>query len=142
MRPAALEVLEDRCLLSVGRVPLAIWEERGLRDGVTSKPAIIGVSAMPAQSIPITLHLAGSSAPAGDYVDVASSRVTLTGQTAPGVTVWLYRTLASGKQRKIAKTHADAQGAFQVKIHCGMGTTALTARVVNPGVLRAVPACP
>jgi PAP2 superfamily len=116
LRPAALEALEERCLLSLGGRP----------------PAIISASDTPAVPVPITIHLSGSSAPAGDFVDVAPSRIVVTGQTAPGVTVWLSQTNASGKHRTIAKTHADAQGAWQVTMHCGLGTTALTARVVNP----------
>ncbi len=93
-------------MLSVGMHPLSTLKVR--------EPA----------AVPITLHLGGPSAPAGDYVDVASSRVVLTGQTAPGATVWLDRTLASGKKRRIGRTHADAQGAYQVQMRCGMGTTA------------------
>ena len=43
----------------------------------------------------------------------------------------LRKTLASGKLRTVAKTHADAQGAYQFKINCGMGTTPFTAQVVE-----------
>jgi membrane-associated phospholipid phosphatase len=132
-RPAALELLEERRLLSVGGRPPGIWEARGWRATVSAKPAIISASATPAVPVPVTLHLASSSAPAGDYVDVASSSVVLTGQTKPGATVWLGRTLASGKQRKIATTHADAQGAYQMKMQCAIGTTEFTAQVVSPG---------
>ena len=68
------------------------------------------------------------TAPAGDYVDVASEHVVLTGQTAPGATVVLRKTLASGKVRRVARTRADAQGTYRFVINCGMGTTPFTAR--------------
>jgi hypothetical protein len=106
--PVAPEVLEGRSLLSVGAHPVAA-------------------------PVAITLHLGRSCAPAGDFVDVASSRVVLTGQTAPGATVQIEHALARGRQREIATTHADARGAYRVAVHCGMGTTAFTARVVHRG---------
>jgi membrane-associated phospholipid phosphatase len=106
-------------------------EARQLLSRRSSIRAIIGGAATPDTAVSITLRLAGSTAPAGDYVDVASKHVVLTGQTAAGATVVLRKALASGKLRTVAKTHADAQGAYQFKINCGMGTTQLTAQVVE-----------
>ncbi|MGA7499864.1 MAG: hypothetical protein WBX00_24300 [Isosphaeraceae bacterium] len=106
-------------------------EARELLSGRSSIRAIVGRAATPDATVSITLHLAGSTATAGDYVDVASKYVVLTGQTAAGATVVLRQALASGKLRTFAKTHADAQGAYQLKINCGMGTTQLTAQVVE-----------
>ena len=106
-------------------------EARELLSGRSSIRAIIGGAARPDAAVSITLHLAGSTAPAGDYVDVASKHVVLTGQTAAGATVVLRETLASGKLRTVAKTHADARGAYQLKVNCGMGTTQFTAQVVT-----------
>ena len=64
---------------------------------------------------------------------MASKHVVLTGQTAPGATVVLRKTLASGKLRKVARTHADAQGTYRFTINCGMGTTPFTAEVAGAG---------
>ena len=132
IRPAALELLEERCLLSIGGHPLAIWEGRGWHAGVNAKPAIIGVSATPAAPVPITLHLAGSSAPAGDYVDVASTHVVLTGQTAPGATVRLRQArsprASCGRSPRRTPTPRGPTGS---RCNCGMGTTAFTAQVVE-----------
>ena len=113
------------------RLGLEPLEARELLSGSSSSHAIIGGDATPEAAVSITLHLAGSTAPAGDYVDVASKHVVLTGQTVAGATVVLRKALASGKLRTVAKTHADAQGAYQFKINCGMGTTQLTAQVVE-----------
>jgi hypothetical protein len=125
LRPVALEALEERSMLSVGM------------------PLLARVKVLEAAApVPITLHLGGSCAPAGDFVDVATSRVVLTGRAAPGATVWLDRGLASGKQREIGKTRADARGNYRLRMNCRMGITALTVRVVNPRELRAAPACP
>ncbi len=105
-------------------------ESRELLSGSPTKQMILSAGANPTEGIPITLHLASSSAPAGDYVDVASEHVVLTGQTAAGATVVLRKALTSGKLRTVAITRADAQGAYQFKINCGMGTTPFTAQVV------------
>lgn len=113
------------------RLGLEPLEARELLSGSSSSHAIVGGDATPEAAVSITLHLAGSTAPAGDYVDVASKHVVLTGQTVAGATVVLRKALASGKLRTVAKTHADAQGAYQFKINCGMGTTQLTAQVVE-----------
>ena len=85
----------------------------------------------PRAPVPITLHLGSSSAPAGDHVAIATSHVVLTGQTAPGERVVIYGALASGKERKVTRTHAGALGAYLAKMHCAMGTTTFTARVVD-----------
>ncbi|MGZ3357065.1 MAG: hypothetical protein ACXVBO_19700, partial [Isosphaeraceae bacterium] len=113
------------------RLGLEPLEARELLSGSSSSHAIVGGDATPEAAVSIALHLAGSTAPAGDYIDVASKHVVLTGQTVAGATVVLRKALASGKLRTVAKTHADAQGAYQFKINCGMGTTQLTAQVVE-----------
>jgi hypothetical protein len=132
--PAAPEVLEDRSLLSVVWRPVAVEEAREWLVENHARPAILGgTDATPAAPVPITLHVSGSCAPAGDLVDVASSRVVVTGQTAPGATVQLERTFASDRLRMIARARADARGVYRVAMRCTMGTTALIARVVNAG---------
>jgi hypothetical protein len=64
----------------VGLEPL---ESRELLSGGPSRHAVItgsaSASATPEAAVPITLHLAGSSAPAGNYVRVAARRVVMTG---------------------------------------------------------------
>ena len=107
------------------RIALEPLETRELLSGSRLKQAIISAGATPEAPVSITLHLSRSSAPAGDYVDVASKHVLLTGQTAPGETVVLRKTLAAGKLRKVAQTHADAQGVYRFAINCGMGTTSV-----------------
>jgi membrane-associated phospholipid phosphatase len=116
-RRLGLELLEARELLSASPSPHAI------KDG----------EATPGAAVPITLHYATRTAPAGDHVAVASEHVVLTGQTAPGARVVLRKTLASGKVRRVAKTRAEAQGTYRFVINCGLGTTPFTAVVVGAG---------
>src|SRR5271165_1144679 len=101
------------------RLSLEPLETRQLLSGSSTSRAMMTRHATPNTAVSITLHLGSSTAPAGDYVDVASKHVVLTGQTAGGATVVLRKALASGKLRTIARTHADAQGAYHFKINCG-----------------------
>src|SRR4051812_13956070 len=103
-----LEILEPRRLLSSGAAPMAV-----------------------------TLHLAATSAPAGDYVAVTSSRLALTGRTAPGATVVLSHEAASGRLHALARTTADAQGAYHFTTPCGMGTTTFNVRATGAAGERA-----
>src|SRR2546423_1037713 len=96
------EVLEHRSLPSSGDAPMAV-----------------------------SLHLAPASAPAGDHVAVTSPRLALTGRTAPGATVVLSHEAGSGRLHALARTKADAQGAYHFTIPCPMGTTALTVRAID-----------
>jgi membrane-associated phospholipid phosphatase len=109
---------------------LELLEARELLSGNPLKHATRSADATPETAVAITLHLASSCAPAGDNVDVASKRVVLTGQTVPGATVVLRKSLASGKIRKVARTHADAAGTYRFALHCGMGTTPLSTHVI------------
>jgi membrane-associated phospholipid phosphatase len=115
------------------RLSLELLEARELLSGVPSPHGIKSGEAMTGTAIPITLHLATRTAPAGDYVAVASERVLLTGQAAPGARIVLRKTLASGKVRRVAQTRANAQGAYRFALNCGMGTTPFTAVVVGAG---------
>ena len=101
-----VESLEDRKLMATqGVLPLPV---------------------SPATSI--SLHVAKSSSPAGDLVDVTQSRVLLKGQATPGAVVKLGRILASGKEEILARANANAEGNFYFRISVAMGTTSLVAR--------------
>ena len=115
------------------RLGLERLEARELLSGSPALHTTRVGEATPGDTVPITLHLATRSAPAGDYVDVASMHVVLTGQTTPGATVVLRKTLASGKLRKVARARADARGAYHFAIDCRPGTTPFTARLGGAG---------
>ena len=83
-------------------------------------------------SEPITLHLAESTAPGGDYVAVRGPRVTLDGTATPGATVQLELVLAPHRLARLARTTVDAQGVYHFRILCPMGTTSLVAQTSGP----------
>ncbi len=112
------------------RVGLEPLEPRELLSGGLASRANRGENSSPLAAVPITLQLASSTAPAGEFVDVASEHVVLTGQTAAGATVVLRKTLASGRPWTVATTHADAQGTYVFRIDCAVGTTQFSAQVV------------
>ena len=111
------------------QIRLESLEPRVLLSGSPSKHAILNEVARPETAVPITLSLAASCAPAGDYVGVASSHDAVTGQTTPRALVALRKELPSGKMQTIARTHANALGDYQFKIDCGMGTTLFSTHV-------------
>ena len=113
------------------RICVEPLELRELLSGSPSQHANMIGDASPETAVAITLHLGSSSAPAGDFVDLAPKHVVLTGQTSAGATVVVGKTLASGKFRTVAKTHAGHQGTYKFMINCGMGTTRFTAHVVG-----------
>jgi hypothetical protein len=115
------------------RLGLELLEARELLSGSSSPHTLKAGEETPGTAVPITLHYGTRTAPAGDYVDVASKHVLLTGQTTPGARVVLRKTLASGKVRRVAKTRADPQGTYRFAINCGMGTTPFTAVVLGAG---------
>jgi membrane-associated phospholipid phosphatase len=118
------------------RIGLETLESRQLLSGSPSRQAILGAGARvtAVTAVPITLHLAGSSAPAGDNVAVASKHVVLRGQTSPGMKVALRMELASGKMQTVATTHASSKGNYRFSINCGMGTTPFVAQVREASV--------
>ena len=55
--------------------------------------------------------------------------MVLSGQTTSHAMVVLRKEMASGKMQNVAATRTNAQGAYQFKINCGMGTTPFVAQV-------------
>jgi membrane-associated phospholipid phosphatase len=112
----------------IGLEPL---EARELLSGNPLEHAVHSANATPDTAVAITLDFAESCAPAGNFVDVAAKRVVLTGQTVPGATVVLRKSLASGRIQKVARTHADAAGTYRFVLDCAMGTTSLSTHVAD-----------
>jgi membrane-associated phospholipid phosphatase len=84
----------------------------------------------------ITLHLSEASSPGGDFVDVTSSRLVLVGQAPPGSTVSLGRSTGPDPARTIARTTANARGAYRFQVDDGMGTAVFTATAAEPSGVR------
>ncbi|MFO0889146.1 MAG: vanadium-dependent haloperoxidase [Isosphaeraceae bacterium] len=113
-RRLQLEGLEARTLLSTAGAKAAI-------------AAHLAATAGPA----ITLQLARSTSPAGDFAAVAGGRVTLVGQTTPGARVSLSSHSAGGRITPIGRTRADADGQYTLRFLCPRGQTELTVRAID-----------
>jgi hypothetical protein len=127
--PTMLRTTAKRTRLR-SRLDVEPLEARELLSGSHSSRANAAGHASSSAPLPITLTLAAEISPAGSYVDVASARVVLNGQTAPGATVLLERPTTSGDLKTVARTTANAQGDYGFSLNCGMGTTELTAKAI------------